>query len=153
VQLNRNSKISFPEEFEGDERNVTLEGEAYFEIKKQSTKRFNVYAGNTKTTVLGTKFGVNAYEDVEEVEVTVYEGKVAFEDVSTQEEEKTQVILEKNDKVVLNKKSRAIKKRKHNGKPLQWLLKNIGKEIKKIGKGIKNAGKELKNSLKKKKED
>ena len=55
VFLNSNSKLTFPSRFENDQREVQLEGEALFEVKKSGIP-FRVLCGNSSTTVLGTVF-------------------------------------------------------------------------------------------------
>ena len=75
VWLNADSKLKFPVAFSGDTREVYLEGEAYFEVTKDSLAPFIVKTHTTTTRVLGTSFSIKAYED-EEVRTTLVEGKV-----------------------------------------------------------------------------
>ncbi|MCU7549912.1 FecR domain-containing protein [Chitinophagaceae bacterium LB-8] len=81
VWLNSASSITFPTSFTGDERTVTITGEAYFEVAHQvqaGGKRvpFVVDAMGNKTTVLGTHFNINAYADEGPVRTTLIEGSV-----------------------------------------------------------------------------
>jgi len=76
VQLNGESKLMIPGSFTDGHRIVTLEGEAYFEVEPGMQNNFFVYANNSVTQVLGTKFNVRAYPDESNVEVVVAEGKV-----------------------------------------------------------------------------
>lgn len=55
---------------------IYLEGEAYFEIQKDTLRPFIVHAGDMEITVLGTSFGVTCYRDEEEVHTTLVQGKV-----------------------------------------------------------------------------
>ena len=73
--LNTNSTFTFLEKF-GDERLVSFEGEAYFDIKK-SEKPFIIEMGEVQVRVLGTAF--NLVTSNEDVELTVERGLVAFE--------------------------------------------------------------------------
>lgn len=57
-------------------RDVTVTGEAYFEVAHDAAKQFTVTKGDTKVTVLGTHFNVNAYDDESEIRVTLLEGSV-----------------------------------------------------------------------------
>ncbi|TKC08596.1 FecR family protein [Pedobacter frigoris] len=78
VWLNVNSTLSYPEDFHGDKREVSLlEGEAFFDVKHDAKKPFQVKAGKTLTNVLGTAFNINAYSWLETINVTVSKGKVA----------------------------------------------------------------------------
>jgi transmembrane sensor len=77
VWLNAMSSIRFPTAFDGAERNVELNGEAYFEIVKNSKQPFIVRTGNSTIRVLGTSFNVNAYKDEEEIRTTLISGSVS----------------------------------------------------------------------------
>lgn len=81
VFLNQQSSLRYADGFNGSERAVHLEGEAFFEVTQQSDKPFVVYTKHTQTQVLGTSFDVKSYNPVE-VEVAVVSGKVAFSDRS-----------------------------------------------------------------------
>jgi len=83
VWLNSGSSIKFPVEFAGNERKVEITGEAYFEIaaspnpsKGGALKPFIVEKGDLQVTVLGTHFNVNAYDDEDDIKVTLLEGSV-----------------------------------------------------------------------------
>ena len=78
VQLNADSKIEIPKTFRDSSRKVYLQGEAYFEVSHDPQRPFWVYAGEAHTKVLGTKFGVRAYPEEEQIHVVVAEGKVAL---------------------------------------------------------------------------
>lgn len=84
ISLNENSLFSYPENFLKENREVRLTGEAFFEVQKAEGKRFTVYAGNTKTEVIGTAFYLQAYPD-QEVRIQVTAGKVAFAGTETEE--------------------------------------------------------------------
>ncbi|MBL0739995.1 FecR family protein [Chryseolinea lacunae] len=74
VILNANSKLTFPEQFPGNTREVYLEGEAYFDVAHNQAQPFIVHSPASNTTVLGTSFNVKAAGD--ETEITLVEGKV-----------------------------------------------------------------------------
>lgn len=74
VTLNSKSKISYPNLFQYN-RNIRLEGEAFFEVQKGSS--FTVITALGKVKVLGTKFNVGSFDDY--FEVICYEGKVSVE--------------------------------------------------------------------------
>ncbi len=86
VWLNAGSSITYPVFFTGNERTVTLEGEAYFEVTEDKSKPFYVRFSPTSkeeragtVEVLGTYFNVNAYSDeenIKEIKVTLLEGSV-----------------------------------------------------------------------------
>jgi transmembrane sensor len=76
VRLNAESSISFIKDFESEERLVILNGEAYFEVKKDVTRPFTVQTDAMSTHVLGTSFNVLAYPESNEQVVTLVEGQV-----------------------------------------------------------------------------
>ena len=76
VTLNSDSKLEFPKQFAGDVREVTIIGEAFFDVKPNPEKPFVINAGNTQVKVLGTSFNVSAYPNAETVDVIVATGKV-----------------------------------------------------------------------------
>jgi ferric-dicitrate binding protein FerR (iron transport regulator) len=76
VDLGVASAIRYAPAFGRRERNVYLEGEAYFEVAPDPKKPFTVYAANAITRDRGTKFGVSAYPGASQVEVVVVEGSV-----------------------------------------------------------------------------
>jgi ferric-dicitrate binding protein FerR (iron transport regulator) len=77
VWLNAASSIRFPTAFTGNERNVEITGEAYFEVKKNAAMPFTVKMNNgAAVKVLGTHFNINAYDDELESKVTLLEGRV-----------------------------------------------------------------------------
>jgi ferric-dicitrate binding protein FerR (iron transport regulator) len=78
VWLNGESRLSYPETFNGATRGVTLAGEAFFEVKRDSARPFVVRAGRTLTRVLGTSFNLRAGPGSDHVTVTVVSGKVGF---------------------------------------------------------------------------
>ncbi|MDN3579294.1 FecR family protein [Mucilaginibacter flavus] len=76
VWLNAASSIKFPVAFNGSERRVQVNGEAYFEVAHDKTKPFRVESNGQTIEVLGTHFNVNAYADENEVKTTLLEGSV-----------------------------------------------------------------------------
>ncbi|WP_243236349.1 FecR family protein [Flavobacterium pectinovorum] len=77
VYLNTVSSIKYPTQFNGDQRIVELEGEAYFEVAKNKNKPFIVKSGNQSIEVLGTHFNVHAYNNEAIIKTTLLEGSVA----------------------------------------------------------------------------
>ncbi|HEX8024084.1 FecR family protein, partial [Mucilaginibacter sp.] len=76
VWLNTASSIRFPTAFNGNNRQVEITGEVYFEVAKNKEKPFIVTSGSQKVTVLGTHFDINAYADEKVVKTTLLEGSV-----------------------------------------------------------------------------
>ncbi|GAB3776504.1 DUF4974 domain-containing protein [Spirosoma horti] len=81
VWLNAASSLKYPTKFVGNERMVTLTGEAYFEIVPQKNAQkqalpFRVRSASQVVEVLGTHFNINSYADESSVKTTLLEGKV-----------------------------------------------------------------------------
>ena len=76
VWLDAATSLHYPTAFIGMQREVDLEGEAYFEIAPNASKPFIVNSGKAKITVLGTHFNVNAYDDEPFTRITLLEGAV-----------------------------------------------------------------------------
>ena len=80
VWVNGKSTLTFPNRFSSRTRNVELDGEAYFDVRKDPERQFIVStAHQSAIKVLGTKFNVKAYKEADEVITTLVEGKVNFE--------------------------------------------------------------------------
>jgi len=77
VVLHSGSKLEYPVEFKEDVREVTLLGEAYFDIIHNPAKPFVIHTGKVRTTVLGTAFNIKS--DEKQVIVSVTRGKVKVE--------------------------------------------------------------------------
>jgi len=76
VFLNNNTSLTYPENFDGDTREISMTGEAFFDIKRDETKPFVIHANGSDIKVLGTSFNVKAYD--KNVNVSVETGKVQF---------------------------------------------------------------------------
>jgi len=82
VWLNAGSSVTYPVAFIGNERNVSITGEAYFEVAPLTPKGgqgkipFSVDANGVITEVLGTHFNVNSYSDEGTTKITLLEGSV-----------------------------------------------------------------------------
>lgn len=83
IYLNAGSSITYPVSFSGNERRVTMKGEAYFSIAKNDIPFIVDIQSSTseqqgQITVTGTQFNVNAYDDEPAVRSTLVEGRIKF---------------------------------------------------------------------------
>ena len=76
VWMNADSRLKYPVCFNDTLREVFLEGEAYFEVKRNPEKPFVVDIGGMQVNVLGTTFGIRAYADEREIRTTLVSGRV-----------------------------------------------------------------------------
>jgi ferric-dicitrate binding protein FerR (iron transport regulator) len=97
VWLNSDSKISYPKDFDGKLREVSLVGEAYFDVIHNDKKPFIIHAGTMNITDLGTAFDVKYYPTDETVETSLIRGKIEV----TFTDKADKYILHPNDKLVI----------------------------------------------------
>lgn len=76
IWLNAASSIRFPTSFNGNERKVTLTGEAYFEVAHNVKQPFIVSVNGMEVKVLGTHFNINSYDDEASIRTTLLEGSI-----------------------------------------------------------------------------
>jgi ferric-dicitrate binding protein FerR (iron transport regulator) len=74
--INSGSKIKFPDEFVGQQREIFVEGEIYADIFRDEKRPFIVTTNKLSITVLGTQFNMSAYKDEETVSVVLVHGSV-----------------------------------------------------------------------------
>lgn len=102
VHLNAKSSLTYSQDFGRNDRKVALNGEGFFEVKKDTEKKFTVGTGYMDITVLGTKFNVYAYEAKDIVEMSLVEGSV---NVTTLRSPYQSIRVKPNEKVVYNKRT------------------------------------------------
>jgi len=76
VWLNHSTVLKYPESFEKDCRRITVNGEAYFEVKKDKSKPFIVSSDVMQVKVLGTVFDLKSSKYSKIAEVSLIEGMV-----------------------------------------------------------------------------
>lgn len=108
VWLNRQSQISYSEDFGQSHRNMTLNGEAFFDVQKKTTP-FVIKSHETTTEVLGTAFNLRSYKEEGQTELALIRGKVSFSDNKNPE---NRVILNPGEQAELKHGSQKIKKSK-----------------------------------------
>lgn len=80
VWLNARTEIKYPSIFNGSQRKIKLNGEAYFEVAHDQKHPFVVETAQCDVEVLGTKFNVDAYEDSGKFSTALMEGSVKITD-------------------------------------------------------------------------
>ena len=85
VWLNSETRLSYPADYGLKERNVTLLGEAYFEVARHPDKPFVVRAKDMRVEALGTKFNILAYRDADKMVTSLFSGsvRVSYDDYMT----------------------------------------------------------------------
>ncbi|MEL0125015.1 MAG: FecR family protein [Alphaproteobacteria bacterium] len=105
VILQPKSKLSYSKDFDEDSREVFLEGEAFFEVTKNSIKPFLVYSSGVLTKVYGTSFRVVAFDEQDLIKVIVKTGKVKIrKSVINNQDDLKEITLLPNQAALFNKK-------------------------------------------------
>lgn len=121
VSLNSNTHLIYPPKFGDHTREVTIEGEAFFEVKPNPQKPFIIHAGTAQVKVLGTSFNVRAYPGAREMEVIVRTGKVQVLNSKNQSEQNDELILTPGQKATLVHRSHTlVKSTNENPNYIAW---------------------------------
>ena len=96
VILNSDSKLSYPDNFLGDTREVTLEGEAYFEVTENKARPFVIHLPAMDIKVLGTTFNVKAYPGEQSSEASLIKGSI---EVTLKNRRNEKIMLKPNEKI------------------------------------------------------
>lgn len=102
IWLNKSSSIKINKNFGRHKRELFLEGEAYFDVFKNSAVPLIIHAGDINIQVKGTAFNVKAYKENGEVQVALLRGVVQ---VSNRLNSKQSVVMKPNEKLVFSKSS------------------------------------------------
>ncbi|GLR20105.1 FecR family protein [Portibacter lacus] len=94
VWINEKSSFSYPDKFNGSERVVSLDGQAFFEIEKNAKKPFIIQGGDADVKVLGTSFSFDTENMDGLMEVEVKTGTVEIKPKGSSES----FVLTKNEK-------------------------------------------------------
>ena len=121
VMLREGSWLNVDSSFAGNSREVSLQGEAYFDVASNPGKPFIIHTGTVKTTVLGTAFSIKANPADPVITVTVTRGKVKVEDDKT-----LLAMLEADKQLVYNTKTnRVTEKTVDAGLASDWRSHNL----------------------------
>ncbi|HVV05996.1 MAG TPA: FecR domain-containing protein [Puia sp.] len=108
ILLHKDAHVDFDPAFSGKTREVTLVGEAYFDIR-HDTRPFIVHTGPITTTVLGTAFNIDAHD--KDLTITVLKGKVKVDNGTGDFS-----ILKRNEQVMVDMVNHKLKKIQVNAK-------------------------------------
>ncbi|SDF55708.1 FecR family protein [Mucilaginibacter pineti] len=100
VFLGAGSKLTVPEVFTGNLREISLQGEAFFQVTKNPKKPFIIHTGTVQTKVLGTSFKIEAFKG-QPLVVAVVTGKVRVDNY-TGKSHSSLAVLTPGQKVTYN---------------------------------------------------
>lgn len=101
IMLNENSHLSISKDFDSEHREVTITGEAFFDVKHDQEHPFIVHTSEYRIRVLGTSFNVKSYPGSHGTETGLISGKVEI--VPNGDDAKDRIILRPNEKFVLER--------------------------------------------------
>lgn len=126
VSLNSDTKVFYPKRFGRKTREVSIEGEAFFDVKPNKNKPFIIHAGKAQIRVLGTSFSVSAYPETKQVEVIVQTGKVQVMNKMAETLQTEELILTPGDKGTLVYASKTLQKTTNQDPNfLAWKTRNL----------------------------
>lgn len=96
VVLNADSKLVYPESFTGKNREVTLSGEAYFDVTSDAERPFIIHTEKMDVRVLGTAFNVSSYPEDKFTEATLIHGRI---EVTLKDRPADRITLSPNEKL------------------------------------------------------
>ncbi|MFV0536183.1 MAG: FecR family protein [Dysgonomonas sp.] len=110
VDLNAGSSLEYPAQFDGDIRMVSLKGEAYFRVAKDTKHPFIVETNGIRVKVLGTHFNVQSYENDDKIVATLVEGSISVDKTSGRIENKKNepIILQPNQQITFDKSNSSL---------------------------------------------
>lgn len=121
IELNHNTTIKYSRNFGKENRNIDLQGEAFFEVQKSDIP-FIVETDNGVTTrVLGTKFNLKAPKECKVIELNVYEGRVQF----SQKGDSIPLIVSTKEAAVFDLTKNSFKRLDYNENKLGWKTKKL----------------------------
>ncbi|WP_020529341.1 FecR family protein [Flexithrix dorotheae] len=115
VKVNSASTLLIPERFEGTQRVVSLEGEAFFKVTENKRRPFIIKTGKVETLVVGTSFNISSYQDQNYIEVAVEEGIVEVSNTEKAGETHKITLIEGEKGIFLKESGEFIKREIEEG--------------------------------------
>ncbi len=108
VWINAGSRLAFPSKFTKKNREVYLEGEAYFEVTKNEAQPFIVKTEEVDIKVLGTHFDVLSYKNDANIEAILIEGSIVMTTAGSFGLGKKEIALRPNQRASFNKEAKNV---------------------------------------------
>lgn len=126
VWLNSGSQLDYDKTYGNKLREVSLTGEAYFDVVKNPAKPFVIHTKKMDIKVLGTAFNVKCYPGEKTTETSLVRGSIEV----TLKDRQEKIMLKPNEKLVINNDDIVAQAQKNNG------VKQVNKQAEKIEKPI-----------------
>lgn len=110
VQLGPGSRLTYPENFAGEAREVTLNGQAFFDVAKNPRKAFIVHTAEMDVQALGTAFELFCYDVENKSEAILLNGKIKVGVVDKETGKRTEYLVSPDQKLVMDKQAGTVTK-------------------------------------------
>jgi ferric-dicitrate binding protein FerR (iron transport regulator) len=135
IYIEENTKLSVPQNYEANCRNVKIKGKAYFEVKHNPESIFTLESEKYKINVLGTKFRVVSIDSLP-IMASLYQGKI---EVDLTGYGLGKEILKPNDNLIFDRKSKRVSRKIYSQNlKVDWLNKTLKFEDVTLSKIIKD---------------
>ncbi len=121
IELNHNTTIKYSKDFGKKSRNINLQGEAFFEVRKSGTPFIIETINGITTKVLGTKFNLKASKNCKKVELNVYEGRVQF----SLKDGSVPLIVSTKEAAIFDVTENSFKRLDYNDNKMAWKTKKL----------------------------
>jgi len=120
VTLNSGTTLSYPTSFVNKNREVYLNGEAFFEVHKDHEHPFIIHTKKMNVRVLGTVFNIKSYDDARQSETSLIEGSI---EVTLNDRKADRIILKPKEKLIVeNNSSTQILTNKPTGRNIKAVI-------------------------------
>jgi transmembrane sensor len=102
VWLNADSKLTYSKDFGNQEREVSLSGEAFFDVQKDVDHPFIIHTNNLDIKVLGTAFNIRSYQNEKTSEATLIRGAI---EVTLNNSPERKILMKPSDRIVVQNKT------------------------------------------------
>jgi hypothetical protein len=116
VWLNSGSRLDFPAVFQGNTREISVAGEIYLDVSKDTQHSFYVHTDRFDVLVHGTRFNISAYPDAEEQSIVLVEGKV---EINTGNGESS--VLQPDERLTYDKNGNIDKQQVDVSRYISWI--------------------------------
>lgn len=108
VRLNASSLLRYPEKFSSKNREVYLDGEAYFDVVKDEKRTFIVHTDEQQISVLGTQFNVLGYSSDPYTVTTLISGMVRVNTLDENDKFQNEIVMHPNQQIKFDKADQKI---------------------------------------------
>lgn len=110
VQMGPGSRLTYPASFSGKTREITLTGQAFFDVAKNREKPFIVHTEDMSVEALGTAFELFSYDMENKIEAILLNGKIKVSVADKKTNKMREYLVSPNEKILMDRQSGKITK-------------------------------------------